>query len=854
MLAWTDATMPVRTLRTVLVVVAVLCAAPAGGSPAPPAPAAEPAEAARQFFEEGPALLVPEAERQRLAAAPEAERIAFARDFLARDPLPETPDNELVAAIAARRRRMAAEKLSPFDDRGRLIFLHGPPTDRHQVECATAFVPIEVWTWGQGAQARQVVLYRPSVDRHFRRWLPTDSKRPLYSEEMEYLIEQVEELRRMGARIRGKRPDLAFCDDAALLDRVTGVRGLHDFEPGRMRDADVEARFAPPADLAAWARAALAESTAGEPPALPAPEVAVSYPARRDQRLVARLRLDLPPDSLVAAEAGSGREMRVALTGTIERPDGIFEEFRTRFVFAPPAPGTPVVLLVERALRPQERFVARLEVRDETSGKVAWLSRELAVPAEPTAEPEPAPAGAVVGQDLGLSRLTGRDSLVLLPPTSDVVFGLYRADAIVVGDRIRKVVFYLDGKPQFTRSAPPWSAELRLPNIPREALVRAEGQDESGAVVAADEVLLNEPQGEARVRLLEPPRGRKLSGEVRARAAVVVPEGRRVERVEFKVNDAVVATLERPPWETRITVPGGTELAYLTVSALYDDGTRVEDFRVLNSTEFFEQVEVDLVELFVTVTDRDGQLVENLTAADFSLRDNDRAQEISKFELVRELPLTVGLVLDTSGSMAERLAEAKRAASDFLANVITPKDRCFAVGFAERPALLMPITSDARGIEVSFRELPAIGATSLHDALVFSLYQMRGVRGRRALVLLSDGDDTSSLVPWQDAMSYAQRAGVAIYAIGLDIGAGSLGVRRKLENLAAETGGRALFVERASDLAGAYETIERELRSQYFLAFAPQPAPKEGERHELEVEVRGGHRVRTARGYTAGGA
>jgi Ca-activated chloride channel family protein len=333
---------------------------------------------------------------------------------------------------------------------------------------------------------------------------------------------------------------------------------------------------------------------------------------------------------------------------------------------------------------------------------------------------------------------------------------------------------------------------------------------------------------------------------------VVVPEGRRVERVEFKVNDAVIATLERPPWETQVTVPGGSELAYLTVSAIYDDGTRVEDFRVLNSTEFFEQVEVDLVELFVTVTDRNGGLVENLAAADFELRDNGRPQTISKFELVRELPLTVGLVLDTSGSMAERLTEAKRAASDFLAKVITPKDRCFAVGFAERPALLMPITSDARGIEVSFRELPAIGATSLHDALVFSLYQMRGVRGRRALVLLSDGDDTASLVPWPDVMSYAQRAGVAIYAIGLDIGAGSLGVRRKLENLAAETGGRALFVDRASELDVAYESIERELRSQYFVAFAPEPAPREGERHELELEVRGGHRVRTARGYTAG--
>jgi VWFA-related protein len=810
-------------------------------------------EQVRRFLEEGPALLLPSAERAELGAAPPDQRRGRIAAFLARDPVPETPDNELALGLERRRMRVAAEHLSPFDDRGRIVFLRGAPDERRQVECAETYRQLELWRWGAEPGARWAVFFRPAVGRHHRLWRPTDSKRVLYTDEMQYLLDQVEELRRQfGVRVRGKRPDLFFCKDAKELDRITGVDGLTGFKQDRMKDADADALLAPPADLAAWAREAAATRLAGDAVELPGPELRVSFPARRDQRLVVRLRLDVPASSaLQPVESGGGKEMRFAVFGSIDRPDGVFEQFRNRFLFAPPAPGAPAILIVERALRPNERFVVRLEVREESSGRVAFLERGFTVPAEPVPGPEPVPAGAVAGLDLGLTRLEGRDSIVLLPPTQDVVFGLFRADAIVVGERIRRVVFSLDGKPQFTRTGPPWSAELRLPNIPRETIVRAEALDSGGAVIAVDEVLLNEPQSEARVRLLEPPRGKRATGRVRARAAVVVPEGRRVERVEFKLNDEVVARLEQPPWEATVDVAPDADLAYLTVTAFYDDGMHVEDFRVLNSTDFVEEVEVDLVELYATVLDGAGNPVGGLEAEDFEVRDNGRPQAVQRFEMVRELPLTLGLVLDTSGSMREALVEAKLAATDFLAGVMTPRDRCFAVAFAERPAMLMPLTSDAHALETAFRDLPALGATSLHDALVYALYQFRGVRGRKAMVLLSDGDDTSSLVPWEDSLAFAERSGVAIYTVGLDVGSGSFGIRRKLEKLASETGGRTYFVERASELAGVYAQIDRELRSQYLLAFSPDPPAKEGERHALEVKVRGGKgKARAARGYT----
>jgi VWFA-related protein len=837
-----------RTLacRLLPLLVAHLCAAWPLGAWSEPDPAVE---RTRAFFDDGPALLLPAAERERLASLPAPERIGAVAAWLAADPLPETPDNELATAIAHRRLRVHAAGVSFFDDRGKLLFLLGEPAEKTVVDCGDTFRPLEIWTYGTGGEARTVVLYRPKPGAHFRAWQPTDSKRVLYNEEMEYFLEQFEELR---GRIRGKRPDLQFCKETQRLDRVTGVEGLFGFKKERMTDAQVAAFFAPPADLAAWARAAAADPPQTAEP-LPVGRVTFSFPERRDQRILSRVRLELDDPAVlgVAEEAGGSRETRIAATGRVEQLGAPFEEFRTRFVLPPARPGVPVVLQLERALRPKQSFVLRLELRDEVTGRTAYVDRGLEVPGEPLPEPDTAAAEVVVGQDLGLGRPQGRDSLILLPPLADVVFGLFRAEALVVGERIRKVQFFVDGKGQLTRSAPPWSAELRLPTIPAETVVRAEGYDAEGRVIAADEILLNEPQGEPRVKLLAPPRGRRVSGTVRARAAVVVPSGRRVEQVEFKLNDEVLATLTQPPWEATFEAPQGESVAYLTVAAIFEDGMRVEDYRILNAGDFLEEVEVELVELYATVTDRSGSLVDGLAVSDFTVLDNGKRQTISKFEIVRDLPLTLGLVLDTSGSMRESIGEAKRAAIDFVRAVMTPRDRGFAVGFSDRPALLMPMTPDGAALEIAFRDLPAFGNTALHDALVYSLYQYRGVRGRKAMVLLSDGDDTSSIVPFADALLFAQRSGVAIYTIGLGIGPANLGIRGKLQKLAEETGGRVFYIDKAAELGGAYDQIERELRSQYLLAFAPDPPAREGERRRVEIEMGpSGLKARAARGYT----
>ena len=826
-------------------------------APAAPAPAAhgiDPVaadrETLRRFLDEGPAFLLPPAERTRIAGLPLTEGLAAARAFLAEDPLPETPANELATGIELRQRLVWSEGLSLRDARGRMLFLHGTPRERTQVDCGDTFRPLEIWSYGPVESARRAVLFRPRADAFFALWRPTESKRVLYMPEMEYYLEQWEELRGLTS---GKRPDRVLCKASKEVDEVTGVQGLFRFEKDRPTDAMMDAMVAPPAEIAVWAREAAATVLPKPVEILPIEWAQVTFPERRDQRLVARLRIVLPAGVglAVAGEAGS-RESRLTVAGRLELAGAPFEEFRNRFVMQPPAATTPVVLVAERLLRPGGPYIVELELRDEVSGRTAWVSQGFTVPKEPVPEPESPLAGAqeVLGQETGLTRMGARDTLVLMPPLSDVVFGLWRAEAIVVGERIRKVAFYVNGVRQLVRTNPPWTAELRLPNLPNELVVRAEGLDDKDAVVVADETVLNEPQGEARVRLLSPQRGKRVVGPTVARAAVMVPEGKRVESVEFRLNEQVLATLTQPPWETNFVAPSGSEPAYLTVSATYVDGTRVEDFRVLNGSAFLEQVEVDLVEIFATVYSKSGGLAENLAESDFEVLDRGKPQKIAKFELVRDLPLAVGLVLDTSGSMQESIGEAKHAASDFLTGVVRPTDRCFAVGFSDRPRLLMPLTPDVEAVQIAFRELPAVGNTALHDALVFALYQLRGIRGRKAIVLLSDGDDTSSLVPYDDALEFARRSGAAVYAIGLKVGATQVGIRNKLEKLASETGGRSFFVSKADELDSVYGEISRELRSQYLLAFAPDPPGKEGVFSTVEVKAQGGKlKTRAPRGY-----
>ncbi|HSN55990.1 MAG TPA: VWA domain-containing protein, partial [Candidatus Sulfomarinibacteraceae bacterium] len=216
----------------------------------------------------------------------------------------------------------------------------------------------------------------------------------------------------------------------------------------------------------------------------------------------------------------------------------------------------------------------------------------------------------------------------------------------------------------------------------------------------------------------------------------------------------------------------------------------------------------------------------------------------------------LGIVIDTSGSMAETLPTVQRVVMGFLRDLLRPRDRAFIEIFSDRPDLLAPFTADFGTLENALLALFPDRATALYDSVIVGLFQFSGVRGRRAMVVLTDGEDTASKNGFEDALRYAQRTGVTIYTIGVDLPLTKVMTRYQLSKLAAVTGGRAFFVGRDSKLDAIYAEIDRELRAQYLLAYTSSSDRPTDELRKVEVEVRheGKVNVRTISGYYPGGS
>ena len=270
----------------------------------------------------------------------------------------------------------------------------------------------------------------------------------------------------------------------------------------------------------------------------------------------------------------------------------------------------------------------------------------------------------------------------------------------------------------------------------------------------------------------------------------------------------------------------------------------------------------DLVSLSVTVQTGTGQLVSGLSATDFQIFEDGLPQEIANFARERQ-PIALSLVLDTSMSMERKLAVAQVAATGF-ARRLTRADIAQIVDFDSRPAIRQTFTNDAASLERAIRETRADGSTALYDALYVALDELKLVRAHRseeirrwAIVVLSDGEDTSSLNSYEDVLELAKRAEVIVYAIGLR--SKDDAPTRKfneaefvLRSLSQETGGRAYFVDDVAQLGDIYSRIADELGQQYSLGYSSKNLNRDGAWRRVQVKVvRGDALARTRAGYYA---
>jgi Ca-activated chloride channel family protein len=323
-----------------------------------------------------------------------------------------------------------------------------------------------------------------------------------------------------------------------------------------------------------------------------------------------------------------------------------------------------------------------------------------------------------------------------------------------------------------------------------------------------------------------------------------------VSRVELFLDERRVAVIQRPPFVREVTL-GGPQPAVLRAVAYLEDGAAAEDSVLLNSPHGAE-VDVDLVELYASVVDRRGRPVRGLDATRFRVVEEGRPQRIERFAEVRDLPLHVALLLDTSGSMLQRMPVVTEAARALLARTVTPRDRVTLITFDSTPRMRVPFTGDPAFLANALQGLRARGGTALYDSLVFALEQFEGIAGQRVLVVLSDGIDESSSATAAEVMELARRSAATIYTVGLETGGASgPGLDRALlTSLAEETGGRSFFARRVEALEGAYAEIERDVRSRYLLSYYSSHAADQASFRLVDVKLdQPGLSARTIRGY-----
>jgi len=269
---------------------------------------------------------------------------------------------------------------------------------------------------------------------------------------------------------------------------------------------------------------------------------------------------------------------------------------------------------------------------------------------------------------------------------------------------------------------------------------------------------------------------------------------------------------------------------------------------------------VDEVNVVFTVTDKRDHFVKDLTQSDFRvLDDNKPAQSIQSFSRQTNLPLRVGLLIDASNSVRDRFKFEQEAAIEFLNQIIRPNfDKAFIIGFDTTPEVTQDFTDSPEALSHGVRMLRPGGGTAMYDAIYFACRdKLMGVdKGqiatRRAIILLSDGEDNQSRVSREEAVEMAQRAEVIIYTISTNTSGLKLRGDKVLEHFAEETGGKAFFPFKIEDVANAFTEISDELRSQYAISYKPADFLADGKYRKIEILADNKkYHVRARKGYYA---
>ena len=354
-----------------------------------------------------------------------------------------------------------------------------------------------------------------------------------------------------------------------------------------------------------------------------------------------------------------------------------------------------------------------------------------------------------------------------------------------------------------------------------------------------------------RLTIVEPTPGRYVSGPQVLRAKLD-PEGLHVVRLMFTADGHPVCARQAPPWECEWDAGDAVVSHSVRAVAVLGDGSRLVDSVRTEAAGFAPAMAVDVVQVAATVTDGNGRLVKGLGRSDFRIFEDERPQPVTHFigaDAERELVVAV----DMSGSMTAAMPTCREAVKRFLATV-RPVDHATLLAFNDSVFTVArrDATPEARlrGVD----RLRAWGSTAFHDALLRGLDMLESHRGRRALILFTDGEDMVSHATAKDVQARVEVSATPIYVIAQGKGMREQRLKQVLDRVAGVSGGRSFYTEKIEELDGVFAEIGEDIASQYLLAYTPGEGASDGSWRTIRVSVEGrpkGYAVRARQGYRA---
>jgi VWFA-related protein len=458
-------------------------------------------------------------------------------------------------------------------------------------------------------------------------------------------------------------------------------------------------------------------------------------------------------------------------------------------------------------------------------------------------------------------RVTETSSLVLgLGSPGDLVFGRRTIQPRAVPKNAARVEFRLDGRLVATAKRAPFTSSVNFGRVPKRQVLSLAIVDKAGRKSQHASVVVNERSDAFSVQIAEPA-GSMFSGEVDVAVSTHIPRGAEIASVVVEWNGVAVARFTSPPYRTRLHVGDG-EKGILRAAVRLDDGSETEDVRLANSLDMTLESEVNLVEV--------PAYLENsgITADQIVVREGGRSVPVDRLISAADAPLRIALVLDRSGSMAGNLLDLQEAALQFVENNLSDRDETMVVEFGSALRILAP-THDRSLIEHAILRILPKGRTSLHDAMITALMRLQVSGCRRALVVFSDGLDTSSIFSAGDVAEVARRIGVPIYVLSFTVEVPSVprygrnavlvpspaeklhNAQRELAKVSTNSGGKAFRLRSLDQLSSIWNEIGVDLRKQSLVIYRTDPAGPEW--RPLELSLAGGRRVRAPAGvYVAG--